>query len=451
LKASLNSNSQIDYITKSELLTHTPSLGFDRTGREYWLLDEQNRTLLGGFNQTYSQYIDDEPVLLVREPSINTWSYICTSSVHELLDYFSSKYLCERFLFKNISCQIEKIRRNISKSDLKMKCSQEPWLAGFRSFEFWFSGVQAMINNSANPLDTPRCLKLQELGIARCLEFRLGVHYAFLNKIFDHTSSPSSSSSTQQQHSHPSSPSQEKEKENHKKKVLTRNKLLEHVHDCHASLGWLRQDSYERIRELSANTIAAKLLCDPTFYELYSLNMRKTQFRKKNLHFDELGANPRAYIKSASSTAINTRQTSTLLSSKSSFPRNDFSDGEVDDHEMSLRHSGSASSKSVEQLHVETGQVLRRWPSGTKAAAVLGVSRSGISNCCSGNKDEAFGFRWRFCEGIVCHLGAVTSNHLLISVIRRNESPSNRRSPTQDNSEDEVMLPEVDRNLCWPR
>lgn len=373
MKASLNSNCQIDYITKSELLARTPSLGFDRTGREYWLLDEQNRTLVGGFNQTYSQYIDDEPVLLVREPSINSWSYICTSSVHELLDYMSSKHMCERFLYKNISSKIDKTRINISKTDLKTKCSQEQWLAGFRSFEFWFSGVQAMINNSANPLDIPRCVKLQELGIARCLEFRLGAHYAFINKIFD--------------------PVPEGDNPQDTKKKLSRNKLLEQGYDCHASLGWLRHDSYERIRELSAHTIASKLLCDPTFYELYSVNMRKTQFRKKNLHFGELGSNPRAYIKSASSSAINTRQTSNLSSSKS-LPRTDFSD----DDEM-FRHSGSASSKSVEQLHIETGQVLKRWPSGTKAASVLGVSRSGISVCCSGLKEEAFGFRWRFCEG----------------------------------------------------
>jgi hypothetical protein len=372
LKASLNSNTQIDYVTKSELLTHTPSLGFDRTGREYWLLDEQNRTLVGGFNQTYSQYIDDEPVLLVREPSINTWSYICTSSVHELLDYLSPKHMCERFLFKNISSQIEKIQINISKTDLKTKCSQDPWLAGFRSFEFWFSGVQAMITNSANPLDTPRCLKLQELGIARCMEFRLGTHYAFINKIFDPTP----------------------EGDHNAQKKLSRNKLLEQVYDCHASLGWLRHDSYERVRELSANTIATKLLCDPTLYEFYSMNMRKTQFRKINTHFEELGLNPRAYIKSASST-VHTRRSSTLLNSKSH--PTDFSDEE--DEEALTHHSGSASSKSVEQLHIETGQVLRRWPSGTKAASVLGVSRSGISICCSGNKGDAFGFRWRFCEG----------------------------------------------------
>jgi hypothetical protein len=391
---------KVDYITKSELLLRTVSLGFDRTGREYWLLDEQNRTLVGGFNQTYSQYIDDEPVLLVREPSINTWSYICTSSVHELLDYFSSKYLCERFLYKNISSKIEKFRENILKINLKSKCSQDQWLAGFRSFEFWFSGIQAMVNNSVNPLDTPRRLKLQELGIARCLEFRVGGHYAFLNKIFDVNEGEKGNSTSGASATGTTSGASTA---HDSKKKLSRQKLLENVYDCHSTLGWLRQDSYQRIRELSANTIATKILCDPTMYDSYSLYMRKTPFRKKNLHLDEIGSNPRAYIKPLpSAAAINTRQTTTLLQSRGQSREESTKGGGggSDDDEVSARHSGSASSKSVEQIHIETGQVLRRWPSGTKAASVLGVSRSGISVCCSGVKDEAFGFRWRFCDGL---------------------------------------------------
>jgi hypothetical protein len=388
---------KLDYITKSELLLRTVSLGYDRTGREYWLLDEQQRTLIGGFNQTYSQYIDDEPIILVRNgnDSLNTWSYICTSSIHELFDFLSSKYNCERFLYKNISSKIEKYREKILKMNLKSKCSQDQWLAGFRSFEFWFSGIQAMVYNSVNPLDTPRRLKLQELGIARCLEFRLGGHYAFLNKIFDispeidknTTNGPPGNTSTSS--------------DSKKKSLFSRQKLLEHVYDCHSTAGWLRHDTYQRIRELSANTIATKILCDPTMYDSYSLYMRKIPFRKKNTHLDEIGSNPRAYIKPLpSAAAINTRQTTTLLQSRGQ-TRDDATKGGgglSDEEEVSAHHSGSASSKSVEQIHIETGQVLRRWPSGTKAASVLGVSRSGISVCCSGVKDEAFGFRWKFID-----------------------------------------------------
>lgn len=377
MKTSILNNLKLDYITKTELLSRTVSLGFDRTGREYWLLDEQNRTLIGGYNQTYSQYIDDEPVLLVREPSANTWSYICTSSIHELLDYLSSHFVCERFLYKNISSKIDVTRENLSRTNLKITCSQDPWLSGFRGFEMWFSGLQAMVYNTTNPLDTPRSLKLQELTLARCLEFRLGVHYAFINKVFE------------------SHPEEENGTSNESKKKISRHKLLEYVYDCHSTLGWLRHDSYERIRELSANTIAIKLLCDPSFYEFHANNMRKCIFRKKNLHYDEIGPNPRAYIKPISAGSVHTRQAANLLQSH---PSKDDVKINVDDEEFDIHHSGSASSKAVEQLHVETGQVLRRWPSGTKAANVLGVSRSGISVCCSGVKEEAFGFKWRFCE-----------------------------------------------------
>lgn len=368
-------NTKIDYITKAELLNRTVSLGFDRTGREYWLLDEQNRTLVGGFNQSFSQYIEDEPVILVREPSINSWSYICTSSVHELLDYLSCQYLCERFLYKNITSKIETFQENLSKTNLKYRCSHDPWLAGFRSFEIWFSGVKAMVQNTAQPLDTPRCLKLQELSIARCLEFRLGSHYAFINKVFE------------------SNLEEDNNEANDSKKKLTRHKILENVHDCHATLGWLRHDSYERIRELSADTIAIKLLCDPSFYEFHANNMRKCIYRRKNFHYDEIGPNPRAYIKPLSTVNVQTRRSANLQTQSTQETKMNN-----DDDEFDIYHAGSSSSKSVEQLHVETGQVLRRWPSGTKAANVLGISRSGISVCCSGNKEEAFGFKWRFCE-----------------------------------------------------
>ena len=55
--------------------------------------------------------------------------------------------------------------------------------------------------------------------------------------------------------------------------------------------------------------------------------------------------------------------------------------------------------KKVEQLHIDTLAVLRRYESGKDAGAFMGISPSGISLCCTGARESFTGFRWRFYEG----------------------------------------------------
>lgn len=55
--------------------------------------------------------------------------------------------------------------------------------------------------------------------------------------------------------------------------------------------------------------------------------------------------------------------------------------------------------KPLEQLDLETGIVLRRYPSGTDAALLMKASQGGISQCCNGLKTEAYNFKWRWYEG----------------------------------------------------
>jgi hypothetical protein len=59
----------------------------------------------------------------------------------------------------------------------------------------------------------------------------------------------------------------------------------------------------------------------------------------------------------------------------------------------------TARTKSIEQLHIDTGEVLRVYPSGKDAAAFMNVSQSGISLCCTGSKPDCYGFKWRIYEG----------------------------------------------------
>jgi len=54
--------------------------------------------------------------------------------------------------------------------------------------------------------------------------------------------------------------------------------------------------------------------------------------------------------------------------------------------------------KAIEQLNL-AGEVVNRYVSGTEAAQSMKVSQGGISQCCTGKRQIAFGYRWRFYVG----------------------------------------------------
>lgn len=49
------------------------------------------------------------------------------------------------------------------------------------------------------------------------------------------------------------------------------------------------------------------------------------------------------------------------------------------------------------QISLETGEVVRRYTSGSEAARAMECSQSGISACCLGNIAEMCNFTWKFC------------------------------------------------------
>lgn len=51
--------------------------------------------------------------------------------------------------------------------------------------------------------------------------------------------------------------------------------------------------------------------------------------------------------------------------------------------------------KEIEQL-TKSGSVVRRWGCAKDAAIALGLSRSLISQCCTGKRNSGGGYRWRF-------------------------------------------------------
>ena len=61
--------------------------------------------------------------------------------------------------------------------------------------------------------------------------------------------------------------------------------------------------------------------------------------------------------------------------------------------------NSSTSTKSVEQIHPVTDQVLRVYPFVQAAANFMGIANSNIHRCCNGKMQTCGGFKWRFYDG----------------------------------------------------
>ena len=76
-------------------------------------------------------------------------------------------------------------------------------------------------------------------------------------------------------------------------------------------------------------------------------------------------------------------------------PWNKGTKGVVKHSAASRRKLSQAFSKPVYQFTL-TGEFIKKWPSGTKAAQSLGLSPSGISLCATGRTKTSGGFRWAY-------------------------------------------------------
>jgi hypothetical protein len=56
-------------------------------------------------------------------------------------------------------------------------------------------------------------------------------------------------------------------------------------------------------------------------------------------------------------------------------------------------------SSVVEQLHVQSEMVLRRYADTATAADAMKTKHGNILNCCEGRSKTAVGFKWRFYQG----------------------------------------------------
>ena len=63
------------------------------------------------------------------------------------------------------------------------------------------------------------------------------------------------------------------------------------------------------------------------------------------------------------------------------------------------KNYSSSGAKCVEQFDLATKAALRVYPSGTNAASLMQISTTGISLCINGQRNEYYGYGWRFYTG----------------------------------------------------
>ena len=190
-----------------------------------------------------------------------------------------------------------------------------------------------------------------EIGYLRCVEYRSSMYSAFIN----HANT------------------------NVKKRYL-RTVISDGFCEVDSVHGYFFRDLYHGICMLNSNTVASKLLTEPAYLEVLRAQFKKNRVRS----YCKSGAEPVPHNLSGVASASHVA-------------------AEDDDQGESTRIG-----KPVEQLHLITGEVLRRYSSGRDAATLMEVSQSGISLCCKGVKPDAFGFKWRFYEGMV-HVDDIVS------------------------------------------
>ena len=375
--------SVLDRVARVEILHRVLPVGYDRMGREYWLLESQSTDLIGGLNSTQGNSVLDEPVLLVRDYySGKSWSYITRKDLPRFMMLMESSANCypsEDFLMRRIKLRFPSIVEGIRRGALKIREVAWHWLTGFCQVDKWIRDTAEL---NTNWEDNSQGLMLLELAYVRCTEVRLSVHYATLVRHLGYSTDhkPADLDAMLTMTSEGEGGRRVVELETNCKRKLQRSKIIDLIYDLHISSGWHRSDIFARIRSLSACSTATDLLADPQARDAVRSIMQRCPYRKR-VAIQQLPAQLRAPLQ-ASAAAVSEAGTPSSHTRQATMAR-----------PINVGHS---SSKPVDQLHIETGEVLRTWNSGSEAAHVLNLSHTGISQCCNGNKADANGFKWRF-------------------------------------------------------
>jgi hypothetical protein len=260
------------------------ALGYDRTGREYWLLGVQENAPLEPIGSTLfslgpSQKMD--PSILMRERLASgevKWKYY-HGSVEKILSSFNPMFECERILRFNMIQRLWLARRKLYSGTLRLKIGQQEWLKYLRFFLQKVSRIVPIAESLSSTFLAPNirdmavdiCIaandekmndvRTLEMLYGRCVEKRVLLHYTNM-----HRDDESASDKIQKS-----------DKESMLKRQMALKGILnDDVFDLNPSKGYIRGDLFTRIRDLSASTTASRLLADPSVYRLFQALVKRS-------------------------------------------------------------------------------------------------------------------------------------------------------------------------------
>lgn len=148
-------------------------LGYDRLGRQYWLLGAQENMTVMPLSETHSatqQMTRIDPSVLLKDAS-GWWGVHNGFKVQDLLDSFSNDITCERNLRENLAERLLFARRKLYSGCLRLKLPQKEWLMRMARAATDVKGFKEPLGLS--PEETVKAL---EVMWAKCIE----VGYSFV-------------------------------------------------------------------------------------------------------------------------------------------------------------------------------------------------------------------------------------------------------------------------------
>lgn len=357
---------QADTIRVHSRIPRSRCLGYDRFGRQYWLLGVQESAPLVPLGRTLSNLMTTaDPAVLVKEPS-GWWGFHCGRYLDTLINSFSNTIPCEKRLRINMAERLNFARRKLYSTTLRFKQSQHEWLNNIVRGEVAISNYKVPSGSEA-----PKAL---ELLWTRCVEVRGHVHYSELHRIDEFTNGPADQSVRAQ-----------RDAQLRRQKRL-RDHVINSIFDLHPSHGWMFPGPMAHIRALYSCTSATRLMADPTTYRQFQEIMRRSAYRQQQV--------------SATNKVLNHNAEETVHVPVDHMDiEGENVEAEADEEPKAERNVSNRGLRPVEQLHIATCQVLRIHRTGRDAARFLNVSQSGISLCLTGAKSDAYGFKWRYYVG----------------------------------------------------
>jgi hypothetical protein len=349
-------------------------LGYDRFGREYWLMGVQESAPLVPLGRTLQSMPTADPAVLVREK--NWWGFHSGRFLDTMLTSFKDEIPCERRLRINMSERLNFARRKLYSTTLRFKPSQKEWLAAV---------VRGEVNiANYKPASGPEGAKALEVLWGRCCEVRGFVQYSEMHKSDEFPSSEAEQSARAARDA------------TLRRQKRLRDQLMPVSFDLHPALGWFHVGPVTHLRNLYGSTTATRLIADPTIYRHFQDVMKRNQYRQQHVTSADQCYGPTPSSPAEAASYDNLLEGMDIDREGESL---EFQNDDLEARTSSDSRSYNRGLRPVEQLHIVTQEVLRIHKTGRDAAKFLNVSQSGISLCLTGTKPDAYGFKWRYYEG----------------------------------------------------